>query len=150
MASPTKSTGTVELRGEARDSNTCWFLWFHCQDILVENMDRLVAAHSLGYGSLVEIRGILRKERLRDEIDHPNNPELKERCIRARGVVRPRGRPSPDRAHAGALPLVHWGMGSDAGNGPGPAVRTVAYRSESGQLTFTTRPEEFAYRVDVR
>ena len=40
--------------------------------------------------------------------------------------------------------------GVEAVDAQGRAVRTVTYRTESGQLTFTTRPEEFAYRVEVR
>jgi hypothetical protein len=58
----------VELRGEVKDSNSFWFLFYGSRDVLVENMDRLVAAHSLDYGSAVEVRGILRKERLPNQI----------------------------------------------------------------------------------
>ena len=58
----------MELRGEVKDSNSFWFLFYGSRDVLVENMDRLVAAHSLDYGSAVEVRGILRKERLPNQI----------------------------------------------------------------------------------
>jgi hypothetical protein len=71
----------VELRGEARDMGGRWFLYCNGQNVLVENMDHLVAAGKFGFREVIEVRGVLRRERLRDEIFKPNSAELKDQYI---------------------------------------------------------------------
>ena len=73
----------VELRGRALDQGGRWFLEleYNWQNVLVENMNRLVAAHAIPFGATVEVRGVLRKEQHRDEIDNPNCAKMKEQYI---------------------------------------------------------------------
>ena len=58
----------VALRGEAREFNRRWYLRYNCQRVLVEDMDRLAVAHALDLNTPIEVRGLLRKEWIRDEI----------------------------------------------------------------------------------
>jgi hypothetical protein len=71
----------VELRGEAMDSARHWYLRFNAQNVLVENMDKLVAARSIEHRQPIEVRGVLHKERLRDEISDDKNAKPQERYI---------------------------------------------------------------------
>jgi hypothetical protein len=71
----------VDLRGEAIEFNWRWCLRHNGQDILVENMDRLAKASSLDLHMPVEVRGVLRKEMLRDEVFGGKNDPPKERYI---------------------------------------------------------------------
>ncbi len=71
----------VEVRGEAMEFNWRWCLRHNGQDILVENMDRLAKASSLDLHTPIEVRGVLRKEMLRDEVFGEKNDPPKERYI---------------------------------------------------------------------
>jgi hypothetical protein len=71
----------VALRGRAADSNWRWYLWYNGEEMLVENMDHLAAEGSLELHTAVEVRGVLHKERLRDEIFGERSDEPEERYI---------------------------------------------------------------------
>jgi hypothetical protein len=79
----------VELRGEAIEFNSHWYLRYNYQDVLVENMKGLAAANSLTLRSPVEIRGVLRRERLRDELSSIDNTVLREQYIVRQAVCVP-------------------------------------------------------------
>ena len=96
----------VELRGEAIDRNGFWYLRYNGHDILVEEDMDHAAKGSLDLNLAVEVRGLLRKERLPDKISGKSN-ELKEQYIVRQASCTPIDDLLPIE-RAGEPCLVHW------------------------------------------
>lgn len=71
----------VEFRGEARELNSRWFMRHNGREILVEDMDRLAATHKLDLRTPIEVRGILRKERINNRVFGYEDEQPKEQYI---------------------------------------------------------------------
>lgn len=62
-----EGNGHIQLHGRARSRDGHWLFNCNGQNILVENMDRLVAATSIGPDTLIDVSGVFCKEPIRGE-----------------------------------------------------------------------------------
>ena len=71
----------VELRGTIRELNDRWYLLYNGQQLLVDRLDLLALQTAINVGDAAEVRGVLRRERFRDESLDGEHAEPKERYI---------------------------------------------------------------------
>ena len=71
----------VEVRGILRECNDGWYLSHSGGPLLVENLHVQALQDANNIGAAVEVRGILRKERLRDMLMDDEDAEPKDRYI---------------------------------------------------------------------